>query len=187
MQLDPKTTALLTLDLQHGILARLPGGAAVRVAAAQAVEEARRKSFRILHVGLGFESGYPEISKTEGSFASVKSSGLFLKGSESSGFWPELVRRDDTLVYKQRVSAFSENALHMILRSQGIQNLILFGIATSGIVLSTLRRAFDLDFNCFVIKDACYDKDDEVHRVLTEKVFPAQAKVLTLQEFKDLN
>jgi hypothetical protein len=35
-----------------------------------------------------------------------------------------------------------------------------------------------------VIKDACYDRDEEVHRVLTEKVFAAQATVITAQEFE---
>ncbi len=61
---------------------------------------------------------------------------------------------------------------------------MLFGISTSGIVLSTLRQAFDLDFQCTVIKDACFDPDAEVHRVLTEKVFAAQARVMTADEFE---
>ena len=87
------------------------------------------------------------------------------------------------MVYKQRVGAFSENHLHLILRSRGIENLVFFGISTSGITLSTLRRAFDLDFRCVVLKDACFDADPEVHRVLTEKIFPAQATVLTVDAF----
>lgn len=186
MHLDPKKTATLTLDLQHGILTRVPGGAAVRSIAAQAVEEARKRSFRVIHVGLGFEAGYPEIPSSEGLFGTLKGSGLFLKGTESAGFWPELLRKEDTTIYKQRVSAFSENSLNLVLRSQGIQNLVLFGISTSGIVLSTVRRAFDLDFNCYVVSDACFDKDEEAHRVLTEKIFPAQAKVITVQDIRNL-
>jgi nicotinamidase-related amidase len=71
----------------------------------------------------------------------------------------------------------------MILRARGIDTLVLFGIATSGIVLSTVRAASDLDFKCIVIKDACFDGDAEVHRVLTEKIFTAQATVLTAQAF----
>ena len=61
--------------------------------------------------------------------------------------------------------------------------MVFFGISTSGITLSTLRRAYDLDFRCVVLKDACFDADEEVHRVLTEKIFPAQAKVLTVDAF----
>jgi hypothetical protein len=49
--------------------------------------------------------------------------------------------------------------------------------------LPAIRRAFDLDFSCVVLKDACFDADQEVHRVLTEKIFPAQATVLTVDAF----
>ena len=52
------------------------------------------------------------------------------------------------------------------------------GIATSGVVLSTLRQAADLDYRLTVLRDACADADAEVHRVLTEKVFPRQADVV---------
>ena len=71
----------------------------------------------------------------------------------------------------------------MILRARGIGHLALCGVVTSGVVLSTVRHAFDLDFRLTVVKDACADRDPEVHRVLTEKVFPAQAKVVTAEEF----
>ena len=60
---------------------------------------------------------------------------------------------------------------------------MLFGISTSGITLSTVRRAADLDYQCTILKDACYDADPEVHRVLTEKIFPIQATVLTVEAF----
>lgn len=60
---------------------------------------------------------------------------------------------------------------------------MFFGIFTSGITLSTLRRASDLDYRCVVIKGACFDPDAEVHRVLTEKIFPTQATVLTVDSF----
>jgi nicotinamidase-related amidase len=57
------------------------------------------------------------------------------------------------------------------------------GISTSGVVLSTLRQAADLDYRITVLADACADTDPEVHRVLTEKVFPRQARVTTADEW----
>jgi nicotinamidase-related amidase len=81
------------------------------------------------------------------------------------------------------LGAFSENELHLIRRARGIGNLVFFGITTSGIVLSTLRRAFDLDYRCVVLKNACFDRDEEVRRVLVEKIFPSQAAFLTVEEF----
>ncbi len=71
----------------------------------------------------------------------------------------------------------------MILRAQDIETLVMFGIATSGVVLSTLRYAADADYRLIVVKDCCSDRDPEVHRVLTEKVFPRQAGVITAAEF----
>ncbi len=71
----------------------------------------------------------------------------------------------------------------MILRANDIETIVMFGIATSGVVLSTLRHAADADYRLIVLKDCCSDRDAEVHRVLTEKVFPRQATVITAAEF----
>lgn len=108
---------------------------------------------------------------------------MFLKGSESAEIHPRLYKSGDLVVHKQRYGAFSHNGLQMILRANRIEDLVFFGISTSGITLSTLRLAFDLDYRCTVLKDACYDRDEEVHRVLADKIFPAQARVLTVDEF----
>jgi nicotinamidase-related amidase len=183
MKLDPKKTALLTLDLQKGILEFVPGSKAVISNAAKAVEFARKKPFQIIHVGLGFSNGHPEIPDTQSTFAKVKQNNLFVKGTGSAEFHESIFRPEELVVHKQRVGAFSENHLHLILRSRGVENLVFFGISTSGIVLSTLRRAFDLDYRCVVLKDVCFDADEEVHRVLTGKVFPRQATVLTVDDF----
>lgn len=183
MKLDAKKTAFLTLDFQKGILANFPNVDSAVSAAAKAVEFARRNQFLIIHVGLGFSEGHPEIPDFDSPFLRVKQNNLFVKDAPSAEFHGSLILKGDLVVYKQRVSAFSDNDLQMILRARKIEQLVFFGVATSGIVLSTLRRAFDLDFRSVVLKDACFDADPEVHRVLTEKVFPRQAWVVTTEEF----
>lgn len=50
-------------------------------------------------------------------------------------------------------------------------------------VLSTVRQAGDLDYGLPVLRDACLDGDDEVHRVLLDKVFPRQATVMGTDEW----
>ncbi len=87
---------------------------------------------------------------------------------------------DDIVVTKRRVSAFAGSDLDVVLRAKGIDHLVLTGIATSGVVLSTLRQAADLDFTLTVLSDGCLDNDPEVHGVLMEKVFPRQAEVTTV-------
>ncbi len=87
------------------------------------------------------------------------------------------------MVNRKRVSAFAGSDLDMVLRAQGVRHLVLTGIATSGVVLSTLREAADRDYALTVLRDGCADGDPEVHRVLLDKVFPRQADVTTTEEW----
>src|ERR1700691_1194421 len=183
MKLDPQKTAFLTLDLQKGIFGLVPDSEHVMPVAAKAVAFARQNQIRIIHVGLGFSEGQPEIPDFESLFLRVKENNLFVKGTTSVEFHCDIFHPEDLVIYKQRVGAFSDNHLELVLRSRRIEHLVFFGIATSGIVLSTMRSAFDLDFRSVVLKDACFDAEQEVHRVLTEKVFPPQAWVAATDEF----
>ena len=82
---------------------------------------------------------------------------------------------------KRRVGAFSTTELATLLRAKGVENLVLLGIVTSGVVLSTVRWAADMDYSLVVVADACADRNEDVHRMLVEKVFPGQATVITTQ------
>jgi nicotinamidase-related amidase len=64
-----------------------------------------------------------------------------------------------------------------------VQHLVLTGISTSGVVLSTVREAADKDLRLTVLSDCCADNDDEVHQVLMNKVFPRQAEVISLDNW----
>jgi nicotinamidase-related amidase len=178
----PDNAAVLTLDLQMGIFELIPGAEAVLEGAGRVARWARDGKLPLIHVGLGFAPGYPEIPEGSAFGERIKPGKLFLKGSPSAEVHPRLLQPGDLVVSKQRVSAFSHNELQLILRARGVETLILMGIATSGIVLSTLRQAFDLDYRCVVVSDACADRDPEVHRVLMEKVFPAQAAVIASRQ-----
>lgn len=90
---------------------------------------------------------------------------------------------NDIVVTKHRVNAFLGTDLEMILLAQGIESLVLLGIASSGVVLSTLVHASDADYQLTVLRDCCADQDPEVHACLMEKVFPRRATVLDAEEF----
>ena len=89
---------------------------------------------------------------------------------------------DEIVITKHRVNAFAGTDLDMILRANEIDTLKLLGIATSGVVLSTLLHARDADYRLFVLKDCCTDLESDVHACLTEKLFPRHATVLTAKE-----
>ena len=92
----------------------------------------------------------------------------------------------DIIVRKTRVGAFSTTNLDEQLRERGITSLILAGISTSGVVLSTVRDAADRDYQVFVLADASADPEPGVHDFLTEQIFPRQADVITSTELEDL-
>ena len=113
--------------------------------------------------------------------------GIVERFADDDGYLPRLGRAiaaaEDPVVTTRRVSAFAGSDLDVLLRGLGAGTLVLAGIATSGVVLSTLRQAADLDYRLVVLADACLDADPEVHRVLIEKVFPRQADVPTVDEW----
>jgi nicotinamidase-related amidase len=63
--------------------------------------------------------------------------------------------------------------------------LVLFGIATSGVVLSTLLEASDADFRLAVIKDCCADLDPNVHDCLINRFFSSRVAVLSAHELAE--
>ena len=85
----------------------------------------------------------------------------------------------DVVVRKSRVGAFSTTDLAEQLSARGIDTLILAGISTSGVVLSTVRDAADRDYRVVVLSDASADPDPEVHAFLLERIFPRQATITT--------
>ena len=89
----------------------------------------------------------------------------------------------ELVLTKRRFGPFSTTNLDEVLKEQGIETLVLMGISTSGVVLSTVRWAADIDYQSIVLSDCCADRDDEVQRVLMEKVLPRQASVVTRREF----
>ena len=109
---------------------------------------------------------------------------MFVETEQSSQLHPALgATADDYVVVKRRVSAFASD-LGPLLAGLGVTKIVA-GIVTSGVVLSTVRYASDADFEITVLSDACADTDEEVHRVLVEKVFPVQADVVTAKQWAD--
>ncbi len=180
--MSPERTALLVMDVQDGIVQRFDSQAVVeRVVAA--IAAARAAEVRVIYVVVGFRPGYPEASPHNKTFSAIRDSGRMVEGESVAVYAGVAPEPGDTVVTKRRVSAFAGSDLDVVLRAGEIGSLVLTGIATSGVVLSTLRQAADLDFELTVLSDACADGDDEVHRVLTEKVFPRQALVTTVADW----
>jgi nicotinamidase-related amidase len=175
------STALLIMDVQRDIVDRFAGDDGYLDRLATAIAGARGAGVRVIYVTISFRRGYPEVSDRNKSFGAIAGSGRFTEGDPACAI-PAGVAAEpgDVLVTKRRVSAFTGSDLDVVLRSGRTEHLVLAGIATSGVVLSTLRQAADLDYRLTVLADGCLDADPQVHRVLLEKVFPRQAEVTTI-------
>jgi nicotinamidase-related amidase len=170
--------ALLVMDVQEEVVARFDGDALLE-RLARAVAAARAHGIPVIYVKVAFRAGYPEVSSRNRSFSALSQSGGFIE--KSTRVHPAVAPREGEVeVIKKRVSAFAGSDLELVLRAQGIKTLVLTGIATSGVVLSTVRAAADMDYRLIVLGDCCLDGDGEVHRILLERVFPRQAEVLDL-------
>jgi nicotinamidase-related amidase len=184
INLESGRTALLVMDLQTDILARVGDqGAAVLERTAGLIAAAREAQLPVIYVVVGFRPGYPELSSRNASFAAVSQAGRFVVATPGSDIALAVRPQEgDVVVVKHRVSAFAGTDLEMILRAKGIDTLVLCGIATGGVILSTVRHGADADYRQLVVKDCCADADEEVHRVLTEKVLARQATVVSASE-----
>ena len=162
--LDPSRTVVLIMDFQNGIVntaAQDPQGVVDRASLVlRAARQASIPVIYIVHRGGRFEEASPDAEI-------------------HSGVAPAPGER---VISKTKAGSFSTTGLDILLREMGRDTLVLMGVATSGCVLSTSRWATDINYRVIVIKDACDDRDPEVHKVLTEKIFSRQG-VLTADEF----
>ena len=172
--------ALLVMDVQPWIVDRLPDKAVYLARVKAAVDVAHAKAVPVIYVVVGFRPGMPEVSARNPSFSALKERGSPALADPRPVIAPE---DGDIVVTKRRVSAFTGSDLEVVLRGGDIHRLVLCGIATSGVVLSTVREAADKDYRLTVLSDLCADVDPEVHAVLTEKVFPRQAQVITAEQW----
>jgi nicotinamidase-related amidase len=173
-------TALLVMDVQQAVVARYPDPDYLP-RLRTAIGAARERSIPVIYAVVGFRPGAPEVSPDNRMFGGLAGRDV---PAHANDVHPEVApQAGDAVVTKRRVSAFAGSDLDMLLRAQRIEHLVLTGIATGGVVLSTVRQAADLDYRLTVLADGCLDNDPLVHQVLTERVFPAQADVLPVSEF----
>lgn len=186
LSLNPKRSAVLSMDLQNGIVSIYAKDDPQLVTRAGGViKRSREAGAKVIHVRVGFRAGLPEICSRNQLFYPIKESPRHQKlfeGDLASIHQAVAPEGNEVVVTKSRVSAFAGTDLELVLRAAEIDTLVLFGIATSGVVLSTLLHASDSDYRLFVVKDCCIDADGSVHSCLIEKFFPTRATVVTSDE-----
>jgi nicotinamidase-related amidase len=182
---NPSGVAVMMMDFQNTIVGMVPEAERPQLLAnaQEVIRLARARSLPVNYVVVQFRPGHSEIAASNKMFSGIKAGNLLVEGTAGAAIHdavkPEAA---DAVVVKRRVSAFGTTDLGAVLSAQNARTLVLCGISTGGVVLSTLRQAADMDYRIIVVRDACGDPDAETHRVLMDKVFQRQATVTTTAE-----
>ncbi|CND48123.1 cysteine hydrolase family protein [Yersinia intermedia] len=131
----------------------------------KALAFARQNGWLVIHVKIGFSSGYLEHPTNSPLFGRVREYGALDLSTPGTAFHPDLdVNPSDAIVIKPRVSAFYSTSIEAYLRANNIERVVLAGVSSSWAVQSTARDAHDRDYHVVVLEDACAAATDEEHQ-----------------------
>ncbi len=183
LEIVPKHTALVLIDLEHGIVSRdlAPHKAADVVANSRRLAEAVRSAggtvvyvHVLLHETLSLPADSPTPKPAQPPPASA------------SDIVPEAgIQPDDILVTKRQWGTFYGTNLEQALDRRGIQTIILAGIATNLGVESTARAAFDAGYALIFAEDAMSSISAEWHHFAIKNLFPRMGNVRSTAEIVD--
>ncbi|MFC2021267.1 cysteine hydrolase family protein [Chloroflexota bacterium] len=164
LSIDQKKTAVLIMDYQNRQVSSVSDASREELLAkANAVlAKARSEGIPIIYVEAARGERTPEKNDI---YHSIKP------------------KPGDKVLTKSSGGPFATTNLDEVLKKQGSETMVLMGISTSGCVLTTVRWGSDIGYKLIVLSDCCSDRDEEVQRVLMEKLFPRQATIMTSQEF----
>lgn len=182
LELNAKQTALVLIDLEHGIVGRkLAPYAATDVVGrcATLAEQVRAAGGTVvyvhvlLHELLRLPADSPMMPK-EAPVPPAAASELVAEAGYKAGV--------DLLITKRQWGAFHGTPLDQQLRRRGVTTIVLAGIATNFGVESTARSAIEQGYAVVFAEDAMTTMSAEMHAFATEKVFPVIGRVASAAE-----
>jgi nicotinamidase-related amidase len=183
LAIDPKRTALVVIDLQHGIVGRSPAphsGPEV-VSRAGSLAAALRKAggtvvwVRVMPSADGKDALHPPADAP------------LVTPAERPANWAELVpeldrRPEDMVITKRQWGAFYGTELDLQLRRRAVDTIILCGITTNIGVESTARDAYERGYHQIFVEDATSARSAEEHEFVMRTAFPRMGRVRSTAE-----
>lgn len=181
LTLSPGSTALVLIDLQQGIVASptapYPAGDVV-ANAAKLARAFRDKGAPVVYVRVDF-ANFLALPVD----APMRSAGAPPPPASASELAADAgFEAGDLVVTKRHWGAFAGTELEQLLKSRGVDTIVLGGIATNFGVESTARQGTGLGFAFVVVEDACTSRDAGAHRFAFEHIFPRLARVRRTDE-----
>jgi nicotinamidase-related amidase len=183
--LDPRTTALVLIDLQKGITGpgRAPYASEDIVAKAKALAERfRTAGSPVFLVHVHWAKDYSDaLNQPVDQPAQLPADGL---PDGFNDFADGLKQDGDIIIHKRNWGAFHGTDLDLHLRRRGINTIVLAGIATNIGVESTARDAWERNYNLIVVEDACTTNAAEAHAAAFKYIFPRISRVVKTAEIR---
>ncbi|CAM3577246.1 hydrolase [Rouxiella silvae] len=182
LKLDPKTTALVVIDLQKGILPYAGGPHSAQQVLDKATELKTRFNTLgapVFMVRVGWSATFDEALKQP-----VDASAPAASLPDNWWEFPEQlnVTDKDLQVVKRQWGAFYGTDLELQLRRRGIKTVVLCGISTNIGVESTARNAWELGFELVIAEDACSAHNNDHHQSSVQFIFPRISRVRSTEE-----
>src|SRR5215468_12219625 len=176
MMIDPATTAVVLIEYQneftskggvlHGAVEKVMSETNMLANTVSLVEWARKHGIAVMHIPITFAPGYGEISKHPyGILKGVVDGKAFVKGTWGAAIVDQLAPAEGDIVIegKRGLDTFASTNLDFILRSKGIQTLVLGGFLTNCCVESTMRSGYENGYQVVTLQDCVAATSPEEH------------------------
>jgi nicotinamidase-related amidase len=184
---DPKTTALVVVDLQSQVMSYPTAPHTPAQVLAKSLELAkwlRQQGGLLVYVRVGFAPDFVDAVRQPSDRVIPRPPGR--RGNEGMEYPPELLALPpDIEIIKRQWGSFHGTELDLQLRRRGMQSIIVTGIATNMGVEQTLREARQFGYACLVAEDACSSLNAEMHEFATRSMLPWIARVRTTAQLID--
>ena len=180
IEIDAKTSALILVDLQAGIIGRplQPRGGQETLAAGKALaEQFRAAGGKVVLVRVDFAPDFADALQqpVDAPFAGAGTAGW-------SALAKGLAEPGDILIVKRQWGAFHGTELDLQLLRRGVKTVVIGGIATNFGVDSTARQAWERGYAVVIPEDACASMSTELHQMAIQSIFPRISRVTTCAE-----
>jgi nicotinamidase-related amidase len=182
---DPASTALVLIDLQHGIVGMTlapRSGEQVVTAAKSLAQDFRKAGAPVFPVHVGWSPDFADALKQKVDQPMPRPPGGL--PANWSQYVDGVVEPGDICIAKRQWGAFHGTELDMQLRRRGIRTIVLCGIATNFGVESTARQAWELGYEVVIAEDACAGPNAELHAMAITHIFPRIARVMTCADIQ---
>lgn len=180
-------TALLVMDMQKGIADNVPQINSLIKANQRAIEAARAHQIPVVFMRVALEKNFADVSPHNRVFSSFKQRGISMTEDDAFAQILEELEpaEDEPIMTKRRFSAFTGSSLEVFLNANQINHLVLTGISTSGVVLSTALEAADKDYQITVLEDAVGDRSDDKHDFIIEQILNRSCEIESVESWRN--